>query len=50
MRLSMFEQKTGEFSVARGVLDELGLDEVGGKRAGGHKGPSLKSKLRDSVR
>ncbi|KAL2103777.1 hypothetical protein ACEWY4_000645 [Coilia grayii] len=49
MRLSMHEQKPGEFSVSRGVLDELGLDEVARKRTCG-RGPSLKTHLRDSAR
>ncbi|XP_062397531.1 solute carrier family 26 member 6 [Sardina pilchardus] len=49
MRMGVYEPKTGEFSVDRGILDELRLDEVARKRTG-PRGPALKERLRESAR
>ncbi|XP_031422397.1 solute carrier family 26 member 6 isoform X2 [Clupea harengus] len=48
MRMGVFEPKR-EFSVDRSILDELSLDEVARKRTC-TRGPSLKKRLRESVR
>ncbi|XP_041952605.1 solute carrier family 26 member 6 [Alosa sapidissima] len=49
MRMGVHEPKTGDFSVDRGILDELSLDEVARKRTC-PRGPSLKERLRESAR
>ncbi|XP_076132944.1 solute carrier family 26 member 6 [Alosa pseudoharengus] len=46
--MGVHEPKTGDFSVDRGILDELSLDEVARKRT--CRGPSLKERLRESAR